>query len=150
MGAAPNRSRNVGSRVAGGTIGAPFSAYSFVVRQKSQASGGTQPAGCELTVKFSEQWKSRSRGCAPARRLHFFVRPKKRSKEMRPNSLPFGFPPFRCVLQLRKKLAALKHFSSNSCKTPLHSGCVTRGGSHPLCLPPKWHNRFGRVFREVK
>ena len=65
----------------------------------------------------------RSRGCAPARRLHFFVRPKKRSKEIRPASLPTvafgngGFPPFCFVLQRRKKLAALKHFSSKPCRT---------------------------------
>ena len=79
-----------------------FGSVFFVDPKKMNSAGGPKPAGCDLTVSFREKRKSRSRGCAPARRLHFFVRPKKRSKEMRPNSLPFGFPPFRSVLQLRK------------------------------------------------
>ena len=69
----------------------------------------------------------RSRGCAPARRLHFFARPKKRSKEIRPTSLPAGggFPPFHSCFEEWQKLGLrLKHLPLSpqiSCSIPAAS-----------------------------
>ena len=58
-------------------------------------------AGCILITEI------RVAGLRPARRLNFFVRPKKRSKEWRPNSLPAfgGFPALHSNFELTRKLA---------------------------------------------
>ncbi len=70
---------------------------------------------------------SKVAGLRPRSAPYSFVRHKRVSRKSRPNSLPCGFPLFRYPLQLRKKLATLRHFSSKPCKAPLHAGCVTRG-----------------------
>jgi hypothetical protein len=46
---------------------------------------------------------------------------------MRPSSLPFGFPPFRYALQLRKKLAKAQTFSFEILQSVTNSGGVSRG-----------------------
>jgi len=58
----------------------------------------------------SSEYRTRSIGCAPTRRLTLLSCHKRVSRKGHPNSLPCGFPLFRYALQLRKKLAKAQTF----------------------------------------
>ena len=91
----------------------------------------------EYGLVSREDYKLEGRGVAPPHvtllynlgtRNEYMSPDYRVSRKRCPNSLPAngGFPPFHCTLQRRKKLASLKHFSSNSCKAPFLSGHVIR------------------------
>ncbi len=84
-------------------------------------------------LTFEDLGEGEGRGCAPWRHLHFFVCPKKRSKEStKPRFLAFGFPALHGRFGAEQKLALLEQLSGFLPKSPVRSGCVTGVGEEKL------------------
>ena len=115
--------------LAGGNNGAPFSAYSFVARQKSKTSGGTRPAGFGfLAFTLESQNQGQGRGVAPPHDtfISLFAQRNEAKKCARPPCPSGSLHSALFCGEEKNSAIASNIFLRNPRKADLHSGCVTR------------------------